>query len=200
MLRGIMKKYAEADVVNAVEAIKNGASIRQTSLQSGVPRTTLHNRLHGTQPHRTSSSVQQRLSPAQEASLTQWVLTQAALGLRPTHAHLKDFAERVLARQGDTRPLGRRWIERFLGRNPVLRNKRSKERAGRLEARAEGGAGPARRGRVVREMSPNTKFANIEATYKAKQQARRVGDSIVGSRGLQSPVDEDGDCIVVASY
>ncbi|ROW07328.1 hypothetical protein VMCG_03859 [Cytospora schulzeri] len=113
-----MKKYAETDVNNAVEAIKNGASIRQTSVKFGVPRTTLYNRLHGTQPHRTSSEELQRLTHAQEASLTQWMLTQAALGVRPTHAQLKGFAERVLARQGDTRPLGRRWIERFLGRNP----------------------------------------------------------------------------------
>lgn len=120
----IMKKYAEADIVNAIEAIKTGASIRQTSSRSGIPRTTLYNRLHGSQPHRASSSERQRLSPAQEASIAQWVLAQAALGLRPTHAQLKDFAARVLALQGDTRPLGRRWIERFLGRNPALRTRR----------------------------------------------------------------------------
>jgi hypothetical protein len=49
-------------------------------------------------------------------------------------------------------------------------------------------------------MSPNTKFANIEAIYKAGQQARRAGNDMDGARGLGSDVDEDDDCIVVASY
>lgn len=52
-------------------------------------------------------------------------------------------------------------------------------------------------------MSPNTKFANIEAIYKARQQARRAGDGMDAARGLGSQEDEDDDdddCIVVASY
>ncbi|KAK6815478.1 hypothetical protein RU639_008682 [Aspergillus parasiticus] len=62
-----------------------------------------------------SHGGQQRLSAIQEA-----------LGLPPTHQQLREFATRILAAQGDTQPLGKRWINSFLRRNPEIGTVRGK--------------------------------------------------------------------------
>jgi hypothetical protein len=56
--------------------------------------------------------------------LTAWGLVKESLGLSPTHTQIKDFAQRLLAIRGDTTTLGKRWIQGFLRRNPVLKTKK----------------------------------------------------------------------------
>lgn len=43
--------------------------------------------------------------------------------MSPTHAQIKDFAQRLLALRGDTSTLGKGWIQGFLKRNPILKTK-----------------------------------------------------------------------------
>lgn len=121
-----MKPYTEEDVEQAIEAIVNGQSLRKASLEWGVPRTTLSDRLTGTKPWKQAFSGLQKLSPSQEDHLAQWVLTQDALGLPPSHLQVKQFAERILQAKGDSRPLGKRWIRSFLARYPAIKVRRSK--------------------------------------------------------------------------
>ena len=59
-----------------------------------------------------------------ENRLTNWILTQESLGHGVTHAQIRVFGERLLALQGDHKPLGKHWMARFLARNPVLKTKR----------------------------------------------------------------------------
>ncbi|KAF4781425.1 transposase [Colletotrichum scovillei] len=82
-----MPQYTEDQLRQALEDISNGKSQKRASLEYGIPRTTL--------------------SPDQESKLAQWVRIQASLGLAPTHQQVKEFAERVLAAAGDTKPLGK---------------------------------------------------------------------------------------------
>ena len=121
-----MKQYTEYNISQAIEAITRGQSIRRAALEWGVPNATIRNRLQGAQPHGEAAQGQQRLSKTQEDHLAQWVLTQAALGLPPTHSQLKTFAERILAVREDTRPLGKRWVRAFLKRNPSIQVQRSR--------------------------------------------------------------------------
>ena len=60
----------------------------------------------------------------QEEGLTKWILTQESLGLAPTHAQIRVFAGRVATANGDALPLGKRWMEGFLRRNPILKTKK----------------------------------------------------------------------------
>ena len=93
----------------------------------GIPWSTLRLRLNGALPRDQAFSGLQRLSKVQEnLHLTQWVLAQAALGLTPTHAQLKEFAGRILQAKGDHQPIGKQWIEAFLRRNLVLKVQRAK--------------------------------------------------------------------------
>ena len=121
--------YIEQDIQDALAKYhRGGHSIRSISQEFGIPRTTLQNRLYGHQTHSTAAEHLQTLSRMQEDHLTQWVLTQAALGLPPTHAQIKEFASRVLQAQGATRTtVGRHWMARFLRRNPVLRTQRARK-------------------------------------------------------------------------
>lgn len=117
-------EYTEADVQCALAEIANGKSIRKASLEWGVPRTTLQDRNATTLPHVEAASHLQRLPTVIENQLTNWVLTQEALGRGVTHAQIRVFGQRLLALQGDHVPLGRHWISRFLARNPILKTKK----------------------------------------------------------------------------
>jgi hypothetical protein len=121
-----MKKYSEDDLQQALQAFANGQSLRKASLKWGVPRRTLQDRLTGTQPRRLAFAPLQRLSQTQEDHLAKWVLIQASLGLPPTHSQLKEFAERVLQVKGDLQPLGKKWVQAFIRRNPSIKVQRAK--------------------------------------------------------------------------
>ena len=125
-LQAIVPQYTENDILQALIDIKNRQSLKSVIKKSGLPRSTLRGRVKGSEPHSIAAESQQRLSKVQEEHLTQWVLTQEALALPPTHAQIREFAQRVLAIKGDNQPLGKRWIQAFLKRNLILRTKRAR--------------------------------------------------------------------------
>jgi DDE superfamily endonuclease/Tc5 transposase DNA-binding domain/helix-turn-helix, Psq domain len=124
----MMAQYTEYDLGQAILDVTNGQSIRKAALHWGVPRTTLRHRLQGSESRKEAFTSFQRLSPAQEKSLTTWILSQNDLGLPPTHAQIKQFTTRILAMKGDYDPLGKRWFQAFLRRNPSLCTQRAHSR------------------------------------------------------------------------
>jgi hypothetical protein len=119
-----MPQYVEEDVQRALNAIANSMGQRKAALEYSIPRGTLQHRINGTISRDEAHIPQQRLSKIQEERLTKWVLIQESLGLGPTHGQIRAFAGRILQARGDALPLGRRWMEGFLRRNPVLKTKR----------------------------------------------------------------------------
>lgn len=121
--------YTEQDLQDAIAKYHRGrGSIRSISREFGIPTTTLHHRIHGTQTRSIGAEPLQILSRVQEDHLSQWVLTQVALGVPPTHAQIRAFASRVLQAQGATRTtVGKGWMTRFLRRNPILRTQRARK-------------------------------------------------------------------------
>jgi DDE superfamily endonuclease/Tc5 transposase-like DNA-binding protein/Psq-like protein len=116
----MMAQYTEYDIGQAILDVTNGQSIRKAALHWGVPRTTLRHRLYGSESRKEAFASYQRLSPDQEKSLTTWILMQNDLGLPPTHAQIRQFTIQILAVKGDHQPLGKRWMQAFLRRNPSL--------------------------------------------------------------------------------
>lgn len=124
----IIMAYSEQDISDATKAIENGTSITRAARDFGIPQTTLHRRLRrgrthhplSREQHQAFSRDQQRLTPAQEEDLARWVTTQRDLGVRLTHAQVREFAQRTLVLQGDTQPLGKAWIYGFVKRNPSM--------------------------------------------------------------------------------
>jgi len=117
-------EYTEYDVMCALAEIANGKSERKASLEWGIPRFTLRDRKTATLSYHEAASHLQRLPTVIENRLTNWVLTQEALGRGVTHAQIRVFGQRLLALQGDHLPLGKHWMTRFLARNPILKTKR----------------------------------------------------------------------------
>lgn len=121
-----MPSYSEKDLLEAIKDVESGISQRKAAQRWGVPKTTLHDRLNGTLNKYDAQEHTQRLSRQQETHLVQWILTQEALGLAPTHQQVREFAGRVIKAGGDNIPLGKAWMEGFLRRNPEVRTVRGK--------------------------------------------------------------------------
>ena len=96
-----MPRYIEDDILQALNDITNSKSMPEVVRTLGVPRSILQDRIKGSKTYSIVVESQQRLSKTQEDYLTQWILTQEALGLPPTHAQIKEFAQRILALKGD---------------------------------------------------------------------------------------------------
>ena len=116
--------YTKDDVQRALADMANRKSVRKASLDQGVPRVTLQERINGRVSRQEANEPYQRLSPVQEQRLTDQVLVQEALGQSPTHSQIRAFAGRILATRNDTVPLGKRWMAGFIRRNPILRTKK----------------------------------------------------------------------------
>ena len=121
-----MYRYTERNVLTTLNDVENGKSLRRASRDWGIPLSTLQNRNHGSESHTFAAESQQRLSKIQEDHLTTWVLAQEALGIPLTHGQIRQFVGRILAIKGDYKKLGKRWMEGFLRRNPILQTKRSR--------------------------------------------------------------------------
>lgn len=68
----------------------------------------------------------QRLPNTQEKHLCGWILIQGEAGLSPTHNQVRELAEKVAHLNGDTKPLGKNWLQGFLHRNPEVKTLRGK--------------------------------------------------------------------------
>jgi 4-hydroxybenzoate polyprenyltransferase len=117
-------RYTEDDMLQALQAIAKGLSLRKASLAYGIPRSSLHNRIIGHISRQQGAEGLQKLAPVQEQELTSWILVQEALGHCPTHAQIREIAGRILAISGTNTTLGKRWMQGFLDRNPVLKTKK----------------------------------------------------------------------------
>jgi len=63
-------------------------SARKAALAYGVPPSTLNDQLNGKLLKQITYQHKQRLTPTQEAFLTNWVLKQDLQGFAPSHARL----------------------------------------------------------------------------------------------------------------
>ena len=112
-----MHQYSEQDLLTALS----------DSREWSVPFNTLRSRIQGSESHVIAAESQQRLSKTQEEHLNAWVLGQQALGVPLTNGQIRQFATRVLKLKRDRLELGKRYMEGFLRRNPILRPKRARK-------------------------------------------------------------------------
>jgi hypothetical protein len=100
--------YTEDDVQYTLRDIANGKSERKASLDWGVPRSTIQQRILGCLPRTEAHIYKQRLASVQEQRLTDWVLVQESLGQSPTYIQIRAFTGRILAAWHDAILLGKR--------------------------------------------------------------------------------------------
>ncbi|KAK7177393.1 transposase [Paraphaeosphaeria sporulosa] len=110
----------EASIQAAIADINSGVfkSQRAAALAYNLPQSTISTRINGRTPRPAAHQHQQRLSPKQEEFLADWIIDQDNKGYPPSHARAREMAIRVLQSNGDTEPLGKRYIQHFITRNP----------------------------------------------------------------------------------
>jgi hypothetical protein len=114
----------ENSIQNALQDLDSGqvTSLRAAAMKWGVPRSTLSDRRRGLNNRHIANQPRQRLTPDQEKFLADWIIEQDHQGFPPTHARVREMALRVLQINGDSNPLGTRWTESFIRRNPRIRS------------------------------------------------------------------------------
>ena len=120
--------YREGRIALAVHAHKQdkSTSLRKITSMYDVPRSTARLRVKGIKPKRDSIAPNRRLTPAQEESLKQWILSMDQRGMPPRVATVRQMAGILAAqRAGSTtiQPIGKNWAQTFLKRHDELQSK-----------------------------------------------------------------------------
>jgi 4-hydroxybenzoate polyprenyltransferase len=123
----------------ALEEVRGGVSQRLAAKRYKVAQSTLSERLHGSQSATTAKTHLQRLSPEQEIFLSDWIRGQEVAGRAPNRRQVARFAQAILKSGGDEEPLGIRWVDRFLRRNPgISMRKKNPLEAARIRGSTKG--------------------------------------------------------------
>jgi len=85
-----------------------------------VPRTTARRRNKGIQAQRGSIASNWRLTPAQEESLKQWILSMDQRGIPPRVATVRQMASLLATQTAKSQPVGERWVYEFIKRHNNL--------------------------------------------------------------------------------
>jgi hypothetical protein len=115
--------HKEGRLELAVQAYKDGnfSSYTAAAKAYDVARKTLQRRLTGTLPQRGSTSKHRLLTPTEEASLLQWVISRDRRGMPPRVATVREMAGLLLAQHGISTHVGTSWVNRFINRHDSIR-------------------------------------------------------------------------------
>ena len=91
--------FQEGRLDLGVQAYKQGqiTTFRGVERTYGVSRTTVQRRIKGITPQRGSTASNRRLTPIQEESLKQWILSMDQRGMPPRIASVREMADLLLA-------------------------------------------------------------------------------------------------------
>lgn len=116
-----MAAHRDELIDRAIKDVRNGLSQRAAAAKHGICQPTLSRRIHGNQSHRESKALTQRLSPAQESFICNWIVDEEEAGRPPNRRQVAEFATSLLENEGDHDKLGLSWMDRFLRRHPEIR-------------------------------------------------------------------------------
>jgi hypothetical protein len=105
---------------NDAQEAGNPMSIKKTARLYGVPFSTLRRRKMGKLSKKEAGHAMQRLGIDEEAAMRDFIIHMAKLG---THIHanqLYSMAEMLLGEKDDTNALGKKWVTKFIARNPQI--------------------------------------------------------------------------------
>ena len=91
--RGNRKQWSNEAMIAALEAVKQGTSIKRAALEHGVPRTTLSDRHLGKVVHGTRAGPPSYLSQKEESELGTFIQVVGKLGYGKTQKQVKNIAE-----------------------------------------------------------------------------------------------------------
>ncbi|XP_071840675.1 uncharacterized protein [Apostichopus japonicus] len=125
------RAYSQENLVEALNKIQNGGnSVRATSKQYNIPKTTLLDKLSGRRPVYTTQGPKPVMTPEEETWLEKWLLSMSKIGYGQTRRELCLTVKKILDDDGRKNPFkdnmpGPQWVRAFMRRHPKI-----SERAG----------------------------------------------------------------------
>ena len=115
----------EGRILLAISSIqkKEISNIREAACPYNVPRTTLQRRLNGDTFRIEQRANNHKMNQNEEESLVQWILSMDRRGAAPRPAHVRDMANILLSKRGDTniQTVGVNWATNFIKRHDELK-------------------------------------------------------------------------------
>jgi hypothetical protein len=121
----------EGRISLALSALKNKeiSTIRGAAKHFNVPCSTLQDRLHGKLYRNEIRANGHKLTPNEEESISQWILSRDRRGAAPRPLHVQQMANLLLAERGSTpvQTVGEKWVYNFIQRRPELKTAWSRQ-------------------------------------------------------------------------
>jgi hypothetical protein len=120
----------EGRILLAISAIQKteSLSVRQAARSFNVPESTLRSRLHGVTHRLDIRANSYKLTPTEEETLLQWILSMDRRGAPPRHAAVRDMANILLQQRGSTPPqtVGKNWVSNYVKRHSEIKTRFSR--------------------------------------------------------------------------
>jgi hypothetical protein len=117
----------EGRIQLAISALKKGqiSSICRAAKTFDVPKSTLRGRLNGCQYRIEKRANGHRLSPTQEESLVEWILSRDLRGVLPRPSHIQEMANILLQADNPSgfKPIGKNWVSAFTNRREEIKTR-----------------------------------------------------------------------------
>ena len=109
-------------MINAIEAVKQGCSVKRAAEEHGVPRTTLNDRISGRVMQGKKPGPEPYLNKQEEEDLANFVEVLADIGFGKTKKQIKAMVEKTARDKSTLRKekISDGWFRRFLERQPHL--------------------------------------------------------------------------------
>lgn len=120
----------EGRIALAIQAFKQGyfSSLKAACTAYNAPYSTIRDRVHGRVPRPDSRPKNLKLTPTEESTLIQWILSMEERGLPPTARTVRDMANLLLQKRTDadehiSPTVGQRWVYNFVRRHDTLKSR-----------------------------------------------------------------------------
>jgi predicted HTH domain antitoxin len=127
--RRISQKLVEQEgrLQLAISALKKNEipSICRAAEIFNVPKSTLRGRLNGRQYRIEKRANGYRLSPTQEESLVEWILSRDLRGVPPRPSYVQEIANILLQADNPSgfKPVGKNWVSTFINRRDEIKTR-----------------------------------------------------------------------------
>jgi hypothetical protein len=114
----------EGRILLAIQSFQNGnkCSLRQLAREFEVPVTTLTRRVSGIKSREETRANCHKLTIQEEESLEKWIISLDERGAAPRPNTIREAANLLLEARGTgpTKPIGEKWVIKFVKRHPNL--------------------------------------------------------------------------------
>jgi len=90
------------------------------AFENGVHESTLRRRIGGSVSRKQAYEAMQKLTPAEERSLEEWILRLDEGGFPARPCQIIQMATEILVLRGYTEGLGKNWLQKFMPRHLKL--------------------------------------------------------------------------------